>query len=211
MSSRVAHRAAESVTALRNRSDMPVDADRRGPVQLDRFFQSVNLTHVSIAELSTESAINYLVAERYVSGPQVLTDLPATADRIDGFLFWAGDDGLAFVNADKDSPLPRRRFTAAHELGHAVMHRDRMDRFRVDAKINDGADSPDEMEREANQFAVELLMPADVCRIRAAELRDQFGCCPRGVLAYRIAAELLVSREAMRYRLADLEVGDDQS
>ena len=71
------------------------------------------------------------------------------------------------------------------------------------------ADGPDEMEREANRFATDLLMPAEVCRARAGELRDHHHCCPRGVLVYRLAAELLVRREAMRYRLADLEVNDE--
>ena len=54
--------------------------------------------------------------------------------------------------------------------------------------------------------------PADageVCRARAGELRDHHDCCPRGVLVYRLAAELLVRREAMRHRLADLEMGDE--
>ena len=65
------------------------------------------------------------------------------------------------------------------------------------------------MEREANRFAAELLMPAEVCRGRADEIQREHGCCPRAVLAYRLAAELLVSREAMRYRLKGLEVGDE--
>jgi Zn-dependent peptidase ImmA (M78 family) len=84
-----------------------------------------------------------------------------------------------------------------------------MGRFRVDARINEEADDPDALEREANRFAVKILMPGDVIAARAAELRRDYGCCPRGVLVYRLSAELLVSREAMRYRLADLEVGDD--
>jgi hypothetical protein len=54
-----------------------------------------------------------------------------------------------------------------------------------------------------------LLMPADVCRARAAELREKHRCCPRGVLVYRLASELLVSREALRYRLLSLGVGDE--
>jgi hypothetical protein len=40
-----------------------------------------------------------------------------------------------------------------------------------------------------------------VIRARAEELRRNHGCCPRLVLAYRLASELLVSREAMHYRL----------
>lgn len=209
MTVRTGDRVSAAVTAVRDRFAIPVDPDRRGPVPLDRFFQAANLMHAAINGLSTLGVIEYLVRERYVSSPEVLADVPSTPDRIDGFLFWAGSDGLAFVNADQDSPLPRRRFTAAHELGHAVLHRERMGRFRVDAKVREDADDPDELEREANRFAAELLMPAEVCVARAGAMRREFGCCPQGVLVYQLAAELLVSRGAMRYRLADLEVGDD--
>jgi Zn-dependent peptidase ImmA (M78 family) len=152
-----------------------------------------------------------LVAERFVSGPHVLADVPRNLDPLDGFLFWAGGEGLAFVNAD--DILTRRRFTAAHELGHALLHRARMGRFRTDTKILDDAEDTDDLEREANRFAAELLMPEEVCRAREAELREEDkarGGCPRGVLAYRLASELLVSREAIRYRLAGLGVGDDE-
>lgn len=209
MTARTEDYVAGAVADLRERHGLPADPERRGPIPLDRFFQAVNLLHVSLPVLSTTSVVHYLVAERFVSGLHVLSDVPVNADRIDGFLFWAGADGLAFVNADENSPIARRRFTAAHELGHAVLHRDRMGRFRVDVKINEDADADEELEREANRFAVELLMPAEVIAARAAELRRDYDCCPRGVLVYRLAAELLVSREAMRYRLADLEVGDD--
>jgi Zn-dependent peptidase ImmA (M78 family) len=52
-------------------------------------------------------------------------------------------------------------------------------------------------------------MPDEVIRARAEELRTDYRACPRLVLAYRLASELLVSREAMRYRLKTLGVGDD--
>lgn len=209
MSPRTADRVSEAVTGLRNRCGLPVDPAVRGPVPLDRFFQAANLTHEAIDGLSTAAVIDFLVRERFVSGPQVLAEVPGTTDAIDGFLFRSGNDGLAFVNADGGSPLPRRRFTAAHELGHAVLHRERMGRFRVDVTIDPSAEAADEMEREANRFAVELLMPAEICRARGEAMRREYGCCPRGVLVYQLAAELLVSREALRYRLTDLGVGDE--
>jgi len=62
-----------------------------------------------------------------------------------------------FVNAD--DILPRRRFTAAHELGHAVLHRERMGRYRADEKIAEGADQPDDgWKHGGERFAAELLM-----------------------------------------------------
>ena len=70
-------------------------------------------------------------------------------------------------------------------------------------------ESDDEIEREANRFAAELLMPEELLRSRATELRHRTGYCPRSVLEYRLAAELLVSQQALSYRLKDLEVGDE--
>jgi Zn-dependent peptidase ImmA (M78 family)/transcriptional regulator with XRE-family HTH domain len=63
--------------------------------------------------------------------------------RIDAVSQWpAGSQPLFFVNSD--SPWDRARFTLAHELGHVVMH----------------AVPTVDMEREANVFAQEFLMPA---------------------------------------------------
>jgi Zn-dependent peptidase ImmA (M78 family)/transcriptional regulator with XRE-family HTH domain len=63
--------------------------------------------------------------------------------RIDAVSQWpSGTQPLFFINAD--SPWDRARFTLAHELGHIVMHT----LPTVD------------MEREANDFAQEFLMPA---------------------------------------------------
>lgn len=63
------------------------------------------------------------------------------------------------------------------------------------------APPPEQMEREANLFAVELLMPAPVVREMAARLADDF----RGEdLVWRMATEMLVSRAAMRYRLREM-------
>lgn len=83
-----------------------------------------------------------------------------------------------------------------------------MGRFIADLSISEADDATTEMEREANRFAAELLMPEAVVRARADELKAEHRCRPRGVLEYRLAAELLVSGEAIRYRLKALGVGD---
>jgi Zn-dependent peptidase ImmA (M78 family) len=60
-----------------------------------------------------------------------------------------------------------------------------------------------QMEHEANQFAVELLMPALVVRAKVEEYSPYF----RGEdLIWRLATEMLVSRAAIRYRLNDLRL-----
>jgi IrrE N-terminal-like domain len=196
-------RVQDPVTRLQAR--VPCDPHRRGPVPLAGYFAETALDHVELPSLTRGSVMDYLRCE----GVPV-DDLGDRSERLAGFVFAAGRVGWAFVSAA--DPIPRRRFTAAHELGHFVLHRETMGRFRADTdatlcEADDG--TADRMEREANRFAAELLIPAEVCRARAAELRDKHGCCPRGVLVYRLSSELLISREALRYRLKALGVGDE--
>lgn len=198
-------RIRQVVADLRLDCRQPADPTRCGPVLLDRFFDELNLTHVALPVLTRRTVRDYLRAEGVAADGADDTDEPLA-----GFLVVAGRVGWAFVAAA--DPLPRRRFTAAHELGHFVLHRAVMGRFRADTPemLREADDEEGEaLEREANRFAAELLMPAEVCRARADVLRRDHDCCPRGVLAYRLASELLVSREAIRYRLQALGVGDD--
>jgi hypothetical protein len=61
--------------------------------------------------------------------------------------------------------------------------------------------SQEQMERDANQFAAELLMPANVLQELAAHYTPLF----QGQdLIWRLATDLLVSKAAMRRRLQDL-------
>jgi hypothetical protein len=181
------------------------EMNQRGPVPLSGYFAETALDHVELPALSRGAVAEYLRREGVPA-----EDLGNPNDVLAGFVFAAGRVGWAFVSGS--DPLVRRRFTAAHELGHFVLHRATMGRFRADTDETlqeaDG-DVTDRMEKEANRFAAELLMPEDVCRARALELRKKHGSCPRGALIYRLASELLVSREALRYRLQSLKVGDE--
>jgi hypothetical protein len=198
-------RVATAVAALRRDAGQLADPSRRGPVLLNRFFEEKNLDHVALPDLTRGAVASHLRSEGIP-----VESLGDSAGGLAGFLFAAGRVGWAFVRAS--DILPRRRFTAAHELGHFLLHRETMGHFRADTDETlqeaDG-EVADQMEREANRFAVELLMPANVCRTRAEEIRRKHGCWPRGVLVYQLASELLVSREAMRYRLQSLGVGDE--
>ncbi len=198
----------DSLRELARSRDLAADPRRRGPVQLGRYFDELMVMHVALPNLTTGSAAAYLVQFGHVTHPDGLCDLWGGTDALAGLLFRAGVEAVAFVNAS--DILARRRFTAAHELGHAVLHRDRMGPVLLDATIEE-ADGPlAAMEAEANRFAAELLMPEVVLRARADELRHAHGCCPRVVLGYRLASELLVSREAIGYRLKNLGVGDGE-
>jgi predicted transcriptional regulator len=89
------------------------------------------------------------------------------------------------------SPERRRRFTIAHEIGHFVLHPHRLAPQRGGA-VNAAWQA---QEREADQFAAELLMPEDL--VREAVLLH-------GPDAERIADRFEVSRQAMQTRLKRL-------
>ena len=196
---------AERIARLRSDAGTPVEPEVRGPVPLGRFFEQCNLAHSALSGLNAGRVVEHLRAEGHTVEPFGEPEEPLA-----GFLYFAGRIGHAFVDAD--DILPRRRVSAAHELVHAVLHRERMGRYRADTAktLLEDDDSTDELEREANRFAAELLMPEDLLRARADELRALHGRCPFGVLVYRLSAELLVSREAMRHRLKNLGVGDER-
>ena len=186
----------EAIATLRRSLNLPVDASKRGPVPLEAFYEGMTaprLTHVELAGLTRGSVQDYLRSHQID-----IEDLGDPAQMLEGFLFSTGTTAWAFVNT-LGKTLGRQRFTAVHELGHAVLHRGRMGRYIADEKIFEEADDENPMEREANRFAAELLMPEEVCRARGEELRLTMKCCPRQALAYRLASELLVSVQAMRY------------
>ncbi len=196
---------AATIADLRKKHGIPLDSTVRGPVPLARFFEELGLSHVALPGLNCGSVIEHVLAEGSTVEP---FDDPL--EPLAGFLYFAGRIGHAFVDAN--DILPRRRFSAAHELGHAVLHRERMGRYRADSQktLLEDNESTDVLEREANQFAAELLMPEEIVRARVAEIRTAHGGCPVGVLVHRLSAELLVSREAMRFRLKNLGVGDER-
>lgn len=80
----------------------------------------------------------------------------------DGLYLWNGSRGLIVVNSSKSKGALRRRFTAAHELGHHEMHRFDGDNFlAADADIFAEATA---REKEANSFAANLLAPVPAVR-----------------------------------------------
>ena len=69
------------------------------------------------------------------------------------------------------SPMVQR-FTAAHELGHAVLHAGYSPQFR-DLPLDGPAHFKDPMERDADRFAVAFLMPRKLVR---QYFFESFGC-----------------------------------
>jgi Zn-dependent peptidase ImmA (M78 family) len=97
-------------------------------------------------------------------------------DELSGMTFLREGRPVIGVNANH---LPnRQRFTIAHELGHVLLHRDELDAaVLIDKNFIPrdavSAEGTDPLERQANSFASELLMPAAfVRRILSESTRD---------------------------------------
>jgi hypothetical protein len=78
-------------------------------------------------------------------------------------------DGSYEVSINALHPLTRQRFTAAHELGHYLYHRDLLGAGVGDTRAYRAVNSPRPNpnirpvhERQANSFAANLLMPRDL-------------------------------------------------
>jgi Zn-dependent peptidase ImmA (M78 family) len=101
---------------------------------------------------------------------------------VSGFLERIGDKWHIYININESEV--RKRFTIAHELGHFIFHKDRY--------AATGTSSPDQIffrnennnliERDANDFAADLLMPEEIFKTYIDEgyntidaLADKFG------------------------------------
>ena len=127
---------------------------------------------------------------------------------VSGFYYRKGDQRLIGVNATH-APA-RRRFTIAHELGHAVLSAH--DNLHVDRSFllrdANSARGVDRLEIEANAFAAELLMPAEHLQRR---LRDGVNLDDPNSFR-QLADEFGVSTQALLIRLSNLPfilVGND--
>jgi Zn-dependent peptidase ImmA (M78 family) len=97
-----------------------------------------------------------------------------------------------------EAPLRRFRFTIAHELGHWICHAlegaDPAVTYCRPIDLTEAADRS--LEREANVFAAELLMPEPAVREAWAEFAD----------TDRLAGRFDVSPSAMRWRLYSFDL-----
>ncbi len=111
-------------------------------------------------------------------------------------------DGAPLIEVNVDDPPNRRRFTIAHEVGHAVLHLANSsnetisDTARELYRLSSIEPGSDPREIEANQFAAALLMPEDMVRRCHATEKD----------TYRLARIFNVSEDALTYRLKNLHL-----
>ena len=108
------------------------------------------------------------------------------------------------------SPV-RQRFSIAHELGHFVLHKNKMQLFidkgyaAVVFRNQRSSSGEIKMEREANAFAAAILMPESLIKEEMAS--REFDFADESVLN-DLAEIFEVSTQAMSYRLANLGLFD---
>jgi hypothetical protein len=161
---------------------------------------------------SYEDPRAHAVRERYLAtfgGPELPVPVEAIAEDLLGLRVEErpalGLSGMLLpaerrVVVNADEVAPRRRFTLAHELGHWVCQVREGAALPVYCRLEDVAESADRaLEREANVFAAELLMPEPAVRAAWAELGEVAAC----------AARFDVSPTAMHWRLYSFELVEE--
>ena len=110
-------------------------------------------------------------------------------------------DWEIIVNSD-DAPT-RKLFTIAHELGHYFLHKEEQDQF-IDGGIisfaRDEEKKGDQYEKEANEFAAQLLMPEQ----KISEFLSKRGNAISVALVQELASFLRLSTIAVATRLRNL-------
>lgn len=119
-------------------------------------------------------------------GVRVLS-LPANLSEVGSFSFWEDGSAYIFLNAASDA---QQRFDLAHELGHLLMH----------SALAQEPGAVSLAEREADDFAARLLLPALSMQVRVSDslqipqllvLQELFGVPARLILAHAHGCGLL--------------------
>lgn len=128
------------------------------------------------------------LAENY--GLSVLfADFPDNLSDVMGFIDF--EDNSIFVN--RANARNRQTFTIAHELGHALMHRDYIEAHPAEYKVlrrQPMGGTKDPIEQEANAFASYLLVPTNML--------DRYKTV---ATASELARLFAVSEDVIRWRL----------
>lgn len=121
----------------------------------------------------------------------VVATIPMNTTKLDGLCSWSPIDGRPHVLLATDKmSFPRRQMDAAHELAHAILHRDvPAEEFEINLRV---------IERQAFRLGSAFLMPSTTY---PHEVRR----CSLAVLA-NLKERWRVSIKAQIKRLADLDI-----
>lgn len=130
-------------------------------------------------------------------------------DDISGVLVLSGSQPTIGINHNHSEV--RKRFTIAHELGHYILHRDKgnvmfMDKVLYRKNSEEYNVKDERLEKEANYFAANLLMPEAAVRkwFAKSEQTDFY----EDSNIKNLAEKFKVSSSAMTYRLINLGLID---
>lgn len=119
---------------------------------------------------------------------------------------WDKYDSDKFIVVNSYESATRRRFTIAHELAHFVLHKGENVLY-AHRDMTDNRGDNAEIEREANYFAANILMPEKLVINRVEEIRkNAVGSTPSFLLAKLIADDFYVSESAAEVRLKQLGI-----
>ncbi len=108
-----------------------------------------------------------------------------------------GEGGEVYLNPALDQWERRKRFVMGHEAAHAILDDHRVTFAHLDDKTRLRPDFADRLERQANQFSIELLAKGD-------RLREEFDDSAPSMSAIdRLSSEFGISLEAAARRLAE--------
>lgn len=90
-------------------------------------------------------------------------------DKLEGLLLYEKEKSVVSINMNR--PVTRQRFTAAHELGHILMHTE----IKGNNFLCPISGVKTDIEKEADYFASNLLMPTDELNKRIDVYQDKNG------------------------------------
>lgn len=156
-----------------------------GPVNLDDAMLVANLVRAGSIELDPDEK------ERLRSRFKGLVDRVLT--NLQGMVHFGSNE--VYVNDNLHAA--RERFVLAHEIGHGVLEDHRVVFAHLDNKQRLTPEFNDELEREANQFSIELLAKGD-------RLRREFDSSkPRISEIRRLAHQMDLSHQATARRVGE--------
>jgi len=151
--------------------------------------ESARETRTLMGYSPTEPAMNLV---RAIERLGVLVIALPPSDECDAFAVWSRtDQETPIIGLASGKAFDRARMNAAHELGHLVLH----------GNIDAGTPA---LEREAYQFAAELLMPAQAIAVDLNAER------PSLFTLARLKAKWQVSMQALARRAKDLSILSDR-
>jgi Zn-dependent peptidase ImmA (M78 family) len=171
------------------------------PVRIPRVGKEEPIKAARIARsalaLSPDSPVRNVIHQLEKNGVFVFA-VPYEIDEHDAFSVWADSEVMTdgprrpIIVISVGKPGDRQRWTIAHEFGHLVMHHS----FPKGLK---------QVETEANQFAGEFLMPAEVMLQEVtrpvtlnslAELKPRWGVSIRALIMRAADLEIISAKQA---------------